>query len=252
MSTVAAKRPQWPVLSGLGFDLVTTAAAFAAAVFLLYQIDARSPGDLSARAPVAPPFVEVSVNLPGANPVWVGREEISYALWAQCHAEGGCSYLPKPQRAHPAGEYPVTEVNYLDISEFIAWLNRKTGLGYRLLSIEEWRALAGPDSARIRPRRFTDPRLDWAAEYGTTKTRSRKIRASGSFGVAANGVADLSGNVWEWTSTCAGADPDRCPAYLAAGDHEAQIPIFLRDAYGGGCSAGQPPTHLGFRLVRDR
>lgn len=43
------------------------------------------------------------------------------------------------------------------------------------------------------------------------------ITPSGA-GTFSNGVADLGGNVWEWTSTCAeGAETDRCPAYLAEG-----------------------------------
>jgi hypothetical protein len=28
------------------------------------------------------------------------------------------------------------------------------------------------------------------------------------------------------------------------------VPDFIRDARAGGCSAGTPPSHLGFRLVR--
>jgi formylglycine-generating enzyme required for sulfatase activity len=174
-------------------------------------------------------------------------------MWAQCHAEGGCAHLPKPRNDDPGGNFPVTDVNYLDIGEFIVWINSKFGSAWRLPTLAEWKILAGELGNENKPRLFDDPRLDWAADYLNAKRYPRTVFASGHFGALANGVADLSGSVWEWTSTCAApeADPDRCPAYIVAGDHEAEIPIFLRDVYGGGCAAGVPPSHLGFRLVRE-
>jgi formylglycine-generating enzyme required for sulfatase activity len=66
----------------------------------------------------------------------------------------------------------------------------------------------------------------------------------------------LDGNVWEWTSSCfrpgfESATENRCPAFVAAGEHEAIVSLFVRDPATGGCALGTPPTHLGFRLVSD-
>lgn len=224
-----------------------TAAAIVAAVALALALLLATIG----AKPAA--FEEIRVVLPTGNALWVGRAEIRYSLWTQCHAESGCGHLPKPRRVDAQGDFPVTGVNYLDVEEFIAWVNRKTGQAYRLPTIEEWNLLAGDLVRQEKPRLFEDPRLDWAADYANAKRYPRKVFASGHFGALANGISDLSGSVWEWTATCAvaDADPGRCPAYVVAGDHQAEIPIFLRDVYGGGCAAGAPPTHLGFRLIRD-
>ena len=199
-----------------------------------------------------PAFEEVAVQLSGGNAVMVGRYEISYALWRQCHEAGVCEHLPKPGRQDGDDLFPVTRINWLDAGQFIVWINTRTGFDYRLPTLGEWREIAGVPAGETRRKRFDDPRLAWAADYGTTKTYSRGVRQSGHYGFTRSGVADISGNVWEWTSTCVAADPAHCPAYYAAGeDHMAEIPVFLRDAYGGGCSAGTPPANLGLRLLRD-
>ena len=82
---------------------------------------------------------------------------------------------------------------------------------------------------------------------------SAVVQSSGSFGETPEGVADLGGNVWEWTSTCAasGADDSNCPAYIAEGLHEAPVSVFIRDPASGGCAVGAPPANIGFRLVND-
>jgi hypothetical protein len=80
-----------------------------------------------------------------------------------------------------------------------------------------------------------------------------KLRPRGSFKLSPDGIADLDGNVWEWTSGC--ANPafahDTCPAFIAMGEHEAVVPIFVRDPASGGCATGIPPANLGLRLVSD-
>lgn len=225
------------------------AVAFMLTLAALFAWDHRP-----APATVAPPFEEVAVTLADGTRLSVGRYEITYALWRQCHEEGGCAFLPKPGRKDADGQFPVTDINRLDIDQFIGWINRRSGLGYRLPSLAEWRDFAGIPENENRRKLFDDPRLEWAADYGSGRPRSHKVRPSGHFGLAPSGVADIDGNVWEWTASCVASstEPARCPADYAGGiDHIAEIPVFLRDAYGGGCSAGVPPANLGFRLVRD-
>jgi hypothetical protein len=38
---------------------------------------------------------------------------------------------------------------------------------------------------------------------------------------------------------------------VVEGRHRAVVIDFVRDASAGGCAAGVPPDHLGFRLVRE-
>jgi hypothetical protein len=43
-----------------------------------------------------------------------------------------------------------------------------------------------------------------------------------------------------------------CGVRVAEGRHRAYVTDFIRDARAGGCASGVPPSHLGFRLVREQ
>ena len=180
----------------------------------------------------------------------VSRHEVTVASWRQCHTEGGCSHLPANLSA--SDQLPVTGVNWFDVNEYLSWANAREGGGLRLPTLAEWRVIARALAHEKPAPRFTDPRLAWAANYGQETAPTGPPRAAGTFLTTPEGISDLNGNVWEWTSSCAkpgfGA---QCPAYVAAGEHEAAVSVFVRDPASGGCATGTPPTHLGFRLVSD-
>ena len=163
------------------------------------------------------------------------------------------AHHPKPGRKATNGDFPVTGVNRFDVGEYVRWINARDAKAYRLPTADEWSAISNGLSRRKTKKLFDDPRLAWAADYGAMETVSAKVQPSGSFGAASNGVADLAGNVWEWTSTCATpvADDRDCPAYIAAGLHEAAVSVFIRDPAYGGCALGVPPANIGFGLVED-
>jgi formylglycine-generating enzyme required for sulfatase activity len=197
----------------------------------------------------------VAVAMRDGSRLAVARYEVSRAEWQACYDRGGCSFLPKSPGSEDAA-YPVTGVNRFDVEEYISWINGRTGQSWRLPTAAEWHELAGHETRGAAKKLFTDPRLAWAAGYGTMERVPKRLRPRGGFGSAANGVADLAGNVWEWTSTCARndagiADAAHCPALLAGGLHEAAISVFVRDPASGGCALGTPPANIGFRLVAD-
>ena len=180
----------------------------------------------------------------------VSRHEVTVASWRQCYAERGCSHLPvNPSNSD---QLPVTDVNWFDVNEYLRWANTRDGGGLRLPTLDEWRVIARSLPHEEPAPRFTDPRLAWAANYGQETAPSGPPRAVGTFSTTPEGISDLNGNVWEWTSSCIKLEfGDLCPAYVAAGEHEATVSVFVRDPASGGCATGTPPAHLGFRLVAD-
>ncbi len=183
----------------------------------------------------------------------VMRHEVTIGEWRQCVSEGGCSFMPKPGLGATDDSYPVTGVGALDVEEFVAWASKASGQELRLPTLEEWYAFS--EVPPFRPKKiFTDPRLAWAATYGSEGRIDPTLRKPSTYGASSTGIADVKGNVWEWTSSCVvtvtGAT-HHCPAYFAAGEHEAKVPVFVRDPSAGGCATGTPPAHLGFRLVLD-
>jgi formylglycine-generating enzyme required for sulfatase activity len=193
----------------------------------------------------------VQVAMPGGETLGVAIHEVTFAQWKLCFDDGGCGHLPNPGVSPLPGAIPVTGVNHLDVRQYIAWINRRTGRALRLPSQSEWQHLSRDMPRTAKTSAFTDPRLFWAADYGSMPAVDPSLGASGSFGISADGVADLGGNVWEWTSTCfaQAIGNDRCPAYRIEGLHETQLSIFIRNPAQGGCAVGVPPPHVGFRLV---
>lgn len=191
----------------------------------------------------------------GGRTIFVSPYEVTAASWQQCYREKRCSHMPIVPA--DSGAYPVTGVNWFDVSEYLAWANARSGIGLRLPTLAEWRKM---DRTLVPPKQaplFTDPRLAWAANYGQEKSPSGPVRHSGTFSKTPEGIFDLDGNVWEWTSTCykpgfEGQDSNMCPAFVAAGEHEAATSVFVRDPASGGCATGSPLAHLGFRLVADK
>jgi formylglycine-generating enzyme required for sulfatase activity len=178
--------------------------------------------------------------------------EVTVAEWNLCVRDRGCSQQPIARTA----DMPVTGVNWFDVSEYITWSNEQSGRKLRLPTREEWRWLNRELQRPEATPAFTDSRLAWAANYGSEPVTEGPVRPKGSFSKTSDGISDLDGNVWEWTSTCAkpllnGSDPTYCPAYVAQGEHEAAVSIFVREPSSGGCTTGTPPSHVGFRLVTD-
>ncbi len=228
--------------------MLRTSAAFLAMALALSWTSGQHADSIGAQ------MVPITLAESGGRTVLVSRFEVSVASWRQCYEEGGCSFMPNV----PAGSdaVPITGINYFDIGNYLDWANTHSTRALRLPTIIEWRAIGPIATDKKRAPLFTDPRMAWAANYGQEKTPSGPPKVRGSFSTTPYGIADLDGNVWEWTSSCfkPGFESDtenRCPAFMAGGAHEAAVSVFVRDPASGGCSLGTPPAHLGFRLVSD-
>ncbi len=207
-----------------------------------------------------------------SRPFEIMKYQVGTADYELCVEDGACQSAEALPHNHdaPGAEAPVVGVSYDDAQAYADWLSRKTGENWHLPTDEQWAFAAGsrfPDDALgIEDDSASNPAVRWLRDY--EKQSARKLdrsparRPAGAFGVNELGVADIAGNVWEWTQTCHRrvnidaygkqvAEVPSCGVYVVNGKHRAAMSSFIRNPKTGGCSVGVPPDNLGFRLVRD-
>jgi formylglycine-generating enzyme required for sulfatase activity len=218
---------------------------------------------LKERHPVAAPVVQTSIDAP----LEIMKYQVSVSEYGRCVADAAC----KPADPREIGNVPVTGVSHIDAEAYATWLSARTGEAWRLPTDVEWAYAAGERFRGDIEGNDSDPNNParrWLAQYRTETALGRKPdpepRAQGAFGINSKGLADVAGNVWEWTSTCyvhttmasdgvGVADSiDNCGVHAVEGFHRTYMSNFIRDGKSGGCAVGTPPDNLGFRLVRDR
>ena len=211
--------------------------------------------------------VEAPRQLVDLAPFAIMKDLVSAADYAACVDAGACA--AGDGGASRTADLPAVGVSYLDAEAYAAWFSATSGQDWRLPTEAEWALAAaerfvGEETAAADP---ANPARRWLDAYRAEVARKRGkdavLRPLGGFGANANGINDMAGNVWEWTSTCylrAALAPDgpdvvtsteNCRVHIMAGRHRAYMSDFLRDGKSGGCAVGTPPEHLGFRLVRD-
>ena len=176
--------------------------------------------------------------------------------------------------------HPVVCVNWHDANAYTAWLQKKTGKTYRLLTEAEWEymARAGTQTARFWGDGRTEscqfanvPDLShsratarqdgiFACDDGYPFTAPAKSFRANSFG-----VFDTLGNVWEWVEDCfvdtyAGApataravqsDP-KCQYHSArGGSWNPRLATQVRSAARGRVTTTLRNSNLGFRVAVD-
>lgn len=197
-----------------------------------------------------------------SRPFAVSRTEISFAHWDACVTEGGCAHHPDDQ-GWGRGNQPVMNVNWHDAKQYVAWLARKTGKSYRLLSEAEWEYAA---------RAGTTTEYFWGDEPGKNRANCRDCESEwskkgsgpvGSFPANAWGLHDLHGNVWEWIEDCwnpdyAGAPLDgaarltgNCVRRVMRGGSWYYFSRNSRSAWRFSNDFRVPSYGIGFRVVRE-
>ena len=194
------------------------------------------------------------------------KRQVTAAEYGRCVAMTKCVALPLFDGSDP--NLPAVQVSWRHATAYAAWFSAMTGETWRLPTDEEWVFAAGSrfhdDALAVAASR--DPSVRWLARYEKESEQEildQRPRPAGAFGANEYGLLDLSGNVWEWTNSCfirqsldakgkpAGASTVNCGVRAVEGEHRTFVTDFVRDARGGGCAVGQPPSNLGFRLVRE-
>lgn len=188
----------------------------------------------------------------------VARYSVTFDQWDACLADGGCNLYRPADAGWGRGRRPVINVNYADAMAYVAWLKKRTGQPYRLLSEAEWEyaGRAGTDSWYP----FGNAIDPSKANYGNNLNRTTEV---GAYPPNRFGLHDMTANVAQWVADCHHDDyvgaPQDGSAWLSG-------PCALRNVRGGGWSLkgwsvrvaqriGDPPAarndHLGFRVARD-
>jgi len=207
-----------------------------------------------------------------AQPFAVGKFEVTFAEWDACVAEGGCTSKPSDE-GWGRGRHPVINVSWHDAMQFVAWLSKKTGKAYRLLSEAEWEYAARGQTKVSDPStpfstgvtiNYRQANYDANFKYGSGQQGlyRQKTLDVGSLPRNAFGLYDMHGNVWEWVQDCykpsyEGAPDDGSPVissdcrlHILRGGAWNYYPSYLRSAYR---YATAPEVHLnnfGFRVAR--
>jgi formylglycine-generating enzyme required for sulfatase activity len=137
----------------------------------------------------------------------VSAYPITFEEWDACAQDGGCNgYSPSDEHWGRAN-HPVVNVSWDDAQAYIAWLNRKTGRHYRLLSEAEYEYAerAGTQTPYSTGYGITAAQadfLDMAMASQSDTPIGRSPIAVGTFPPNAFGLYDMQGNVWEWVQDC--------------------------------------------------
>jgi formylglycine-generating enzyme required for sulfatase activity/uncharacterized caspase-like protein len=106
------------------------------------------------------------------------------------------------------GKHPVVCVNWDDAKTFVAWLSKKTGKDYRLLSEaeREYVARAGTTTAFWWEASISTSRANYDGNYtydgGAKAEWRKKTLPVDSFEANPWGLYQVHGNVWEWVEDC--------------------------------------------------
>jgi thiol-disulfide isomerase/thioredoxin len=171
--------------------------------------------------------------------------EVTVEAYAACVQAGACSEpdrgencnFGRPERAN----HPVNCVDWNQANAFCAWARK------RLPTDDEWQHAAESAEGRTYPwgEEVPSHHLCWK---GTSRSVGTCPVGSFPSGDSAQGVKDLSGNVWEWTESC--FDRRCSSSVLRGGSWTSLLPRYVRAASRDGADATWRTDVAGFRCAR--
>jgi formylglycine-generating enzyme required for sulfatase activity len=204
------------------------------------------------------------------NAFAVGKFAVTFDEWDACVTDGGCNGFRPSDEGWGRDRRPAIHVSWNDAKAYVAWLSRKTGKGYRLLSEaeREYVARAGTMTtfwwgSSITPRQANYDG-NFAYNKGAKGEYRRKTLQVDSFEPNPWGLYQVHGNVWEWVEDCwhhdyRGAPVDgtawtdaagHCSYRVLRGGSWSYVPKLLRTAARGRGAAGFRSRLNGLRVAR--
>jgi formylglycine-generating enzyme required for sulfatase activity len=191
-----------------------------------------------------------------ARPFAVGKYAVRFDEWDACVGDGGCNGYRPADQGWGRGSRPVINVTWEDAKAYVAWLSKKTGKTYRLLSEAEREYVTRAGT--------TTPYWTGIAIARTQANFDNSTVPVDSFAANPWGLYQVHGNVWEWTEDCwndsyRGAPTDGSAwisgdcgrrVYRGGGYEVSDNPTVLRAAFRIKSSPGFRASFIGFRVAR--
>jgi formylglycine-generating enzyme required for sulfatase activity len=203
-----------------------------------------------------------------ARPFAVGKFAITFEEWDACVADAGCNGYRPADQSWGRGRRPAINISWDDTQTYVAWLSRKTGKPYRLLSEaeREYATRAGTTTAFWWGQSISASQANYDAgsTYGggaKGEFRQHTLPVE-SFEPNPFGLYQVHGNVWEWTQDCSNDDYAGAPSDGSAwtqGDCGRRVlrggawyftPEFARSAFRVRLFSFNRTSTQGFRVAR--
>lgn len=200
-----------------------------------------------------------------ADDFYIGKYEVTNALWDECFKEKGCN-KSSFYRAKEGRNNPSVRLNWHDAFRFTKWYSKKTGKKFRLPTEEEWAYAAYMGKEKLAKLSQNEITYDYSGKSAMAIAEKVTVPV-GSINKNDWGMYDFYGNVWEWTLTCWYSSrenmlkkrtiaelntPKACTTRIARGETRSHIPDFISDTYNGGCATLRPAANLGFRMLQEK
>lgn len=201
------------------------------------------------------------------EPFWIDKYEVTNAQYRACVTAGACSPpYDKTNYDDPAyADHPVVDVNWFQAGEYAAWMGgalpTEAQWEYAARGPEGWEYPWGDtfDGTRLN---FCDASCEFDGRDSTYDDGYTQTAPVGSFRKGASwvGAHDMSGNVWEWTSTAYAGYPyqadevreasSRLDARALRSGSWFSAKYYTRATYRFGAAPNFRGLGIGFRVVR--